>query len=44
MVDGILLVVKFFEEFFSFLEFLVIVYGFLLIVGDFNLYVNDVSD
>ena len=44
MADGTSSAAKFFEEFPSFLESLAIVPGSLLIVGDFNLHVNDASD
>ena len=44
MADGTSSAAKFFEEFPSFLESLAIVHGSLLIVGDFNLHVNDASD
>ena len=44
MADGTSSAAKFFEEFPSFLESLAILPGSLLIVGDFNLHVNDASD
>ena len=44
MADGTSSTAKFFEEFPSLLESLVTVPSSLLMVGDFNLHVNDASD
>ena len=44
MAEGTSSAAKLFEEFPTFLHSLAIVPSFLLIVGDFNLHVNDASD
>lgn len=34
----------FFEEFFDYFEFIIFLFEFFLIIGDFNIYVNVVGD